>query len=473
MLSKHTFYYFLSHGIPALIGFASIAIFTRMLSPSEYGIYALVVAVSTIVNAIFFEWLKLSLLRFQSKYLGDQHFLETIKISFLMVVCFITSMGLFLIPFLQDTEYGITFILLAILLSISQAWFSLNISLLRARLLPKTYGVVSAQKFSFGLLFGFCFIMLSYGGNGLLVGMILGIILSIIPSTIKNWGMYLSFSMFSKEMSQSFLKYGFPLTATLLLGIIVHNSDRFIINYLLDTSATGVYSVTYDLIEQSIFTLMMIVNLAGYPIIMKRMEENGYELALKEVKKNTFMVLILSIPAMVGAILVSDNLIYLFLGESYRVVAASILPYIVIGAFLKGIKLYGLDVLFHLRESTRAQIIPIATAATLNIILNFFFIPEFGLKGAAISTVLSYFLAVIVTIAMLKKMTSVPFPWIGFIKIAISTIGMCIVLWPIHLNIGVGSLVAQITLGIASFSLFLALLYFKDVKRLGLNVMRR
>ncbi|WP_277350537.1 hypothetical protein [Bacillus sp. RO2] len=35
MLSKHAFTYFISHGIPAPVSFASMAIFNRLLSPEK------------------------------------------------------------------------------------------------------------------------------------------------------------------------------------------------------------------------------------------------------------------------------------------------------------------------------------------------------------------------------------------------------------------------------------------------------
>ena len=51
----------------ALTGVASVAIFTRMLAPAEYGVYAIAMAKAATAAALLFTWLRLSILRFQSE----------------------------------------------------------------------------------------------------------------------------------------------------------------------------------------------------------------------------------------------------------------------------------------------------------------------------------------------------------------------------------------------------------------------
>src|SRR5690606_30955381 len=63
MLIKHGAIYLLSRIVPGLVAFASLVVYTRLLSPDEYGVYVLVIATVTLVQAIGFSWLDLSLLR--------------------------------------------------------------------------------------------------------------------------------------------------------------------------------------------------------------------------------------------------------------------------------------------------------------------------------------------------------------------------------------------------------------------------
>src|SRR5665213_391618 len=63
MLTKHIIGYIPSLIIPALSSFAAVYCYTHLLTPSEYGHYTLAVNFMTLLNAVFFYWLQVSLPR--------------------------------------------------------------------------------------------------------------------------------------------------------------------------------------------------------------------------------------------------------------------------------------------------------------------------------------------------------------------------------------------------------------------------
>ncbi|QFT90672.1 Polysaccharide biosynthesis protein [Bacillus sp. THAF10] len=467
MMSKHAFAYFLSHGVPALVSFASIAIFTRMLSPEEYGMYALVFAIAGMINAVVFEWLKLSLLRYYPRYKEDIRFFETIKLSFLGLVAATLVVGVVTMFFFQGKDFSPVFILLTLLFSWTQSWNSLNLTLMRAKLSPKSYGMLAFSRTTLGLVLGTAFIYAGFAEIGLLVGLMVAFWITLLRPTLKYWKLGINVQAFQKEYMQQFLKYGMPLTITLLLSVVIHNSDRLIIDYLLNTSATGIYSVTYDLSEQTIFTLMMVINLAAYPIAVKVMEDKGELAAYEQVKKNTSLIFLVAIPAVTGFVLISANVANLFLGESFREDALTLIPYIAIGALLKGFKLYCVDIMFHLKQKTALQIYPVIGAALLNIGLNFWLIPQYGIEGAAMATVAAYAVAVIISwIIVHIQIHSLPFPVIDFIKVMIASIIMGLALWPLQDNIGVLALILQLASGGIAFVLAAILLNLMNARNI-------
>jgi O-antigen/teichoic acid export membrane protein len=237
------------------------------------------------------------------------------------------------------------------------------------------------------------------------------------------------------------------------MSVIIHNSDRLIINYLLDTSATGIYAVTYDLSEQTIFTLMMIINLAAFPIAVKVMEEKGDLAAYEQVRKNTSLIFLISIPAVAGFILISSNIAHLFLGESFRADALVLIPYIAIGALLKGFKLYSVDIMFHLKQKTALQIFPVIVAAGLNVALNFLLIPQYGIEGAAMATVAAYGVAVILSwIIVHIQINPLPFPMKDFVNVVTASVIMGLALWPFQEKTGVLFLIMQLAIGGIAFA---------------------
>lgn len=380
MLARHAFAYLLSHGVPAIVGFVGIALYSRWLTPEEYGRYALLFASAAVMNAVVFEWLKVSVLRLQRNGAPNEVFYMSVKVVFfaLMGITFVCASGFWLLS--NGSQIDGFLILLALVLSWGQSWYQLNLSLLRAELKPLQYGKVAFARAVLGLALASLFIWFGYAEIGLLLGLIGGLLLSTMPLFRKRWGFSIKPALVSLPLLRSYAAYGLPLTITLLLGMIIHQSDRFIIGAMMGVEATGSYAVTYDLTEQSIFTLLLIVNLAAFPLAVKKLDNEGEQAANRQVKANMTLLLAIGLPMLIGFVMARESIATLFLGEAFRDTAVSLIPFIAVGALLKGFKLYGIDILFHLKKQTKLQIIPVVLAAVANVGLTIWFIPPTDYK---------------------------------------------------------------------------------------------
>ena len=72
MLARQSLGYLVARGLPALINFATIAIFSRLLSPEQYGRYVVALAWMLLVSTFAFDWLRLSTLRFYAANSSDE-----------------------------------------------------------------------------------------------------------------------------------------------------------------------------------------------------------------------------------------------------------------------------------------------------------------------------------------------------------------------------------------------------------------
>ena len=154
MLLRHSALYLLARGVPGLVNFFAIAIYTRMLSPEEYGRYALVVAGVGLFNVIFFQWLRLSLLRFLPAYVSDPKDLLSSVLAGFVSVAFLTGvLGVLAAAVWPDPSLR-GLLLVAIPLLWAQAWFELNLEMARSRLRPERYGMMSGIKAVSALVLG-------------------------------------------------------------------------------------------------------------------------------------------------------------------------------------------------------------------------------------------------------------------------------------------------------------------------------
>src|SRR5262245_58899499 len=68
-MTRNSIVYFLSRGGGGLLTVATLAVFTRIMSPPEYGLYALGITVATIASSLLFQWLCVAVGRFYPVFL--------------------------------------------------------------------------------------------------------------------------------------------------------------------------------------------------------------------------------------------------------------------------------------------------------------------------------------------------------------------------------------------------------------------
>ena len=121
-------------------------------------------------------------------------------------------------------------------------------------------------------------VVAGYGTYGALAGLISGYLIPGLWVLGKQWS---GINLFSLDggLIKKVLAYGLPLTASYALSAVVNSTDRFMLAGLLNESATGLYVAGQGLTQQTVGVLMMMVNLAAYPIVVNALETGGVQAA--------------------------------------------------------------------------------------------------------------------------------------------------------------------------------------------------
>lgn len=455
MLLKHSGYYLLARGLPGIVNFLAIAIYTRMLLPEEYGRYALVIAGVGLFNVVFFQWLRLSLLRFLPAQLEKPiPLLSTVLGSFAAIALITGVFGIFLAGVSPDPAWR-GLIMLAIPLLWAQAWIELNLTLNAVMLLPVRYGLISGVKAVSALAFGVALVLWGFGEYGPLIGLLVGM---IIASALWVRVVWRGASLYaSRSLLGEIIRYGLPLTATFALGFIISSSDRFIIAWFLGEGSAGLYSAAYDLGQQSITLLMMAVNLAGYPLVLRALEQNGIVAAQGQLRRNGTLLLAVAFPAAMGMAVLAPNVSKVMLGAGFREDAALLLPWVAMAVLLSGVRAYHFDLAFQLGRHNIGQVWVMGAGAILNILLNLWWIPIYGILGAAYATFGAYLLALIVSATLGRRTFNMPAPYFDGFKIAMASLFMGLLLWPSLEYQGIYALGAQVMGGLTVYLLLISL----------------
>ena len=67
-IGKDSTWYLVATVMTAFLGFLSIPIFTRIFTPSQYGIYSLVATSIALGSSLFFTWIMGATIRFYPEY---------------------------------------------------------------------------------------------------------------------------------------------------------------------------------------------------------------------------------------------------------------------------------------------------------------------------------------------------------------------------------------------------------------------
>ncbi len=385
MLVQHSVLYFLGRIIPAAVGVLALALYTRLLTPDQYGIYALVIAAMSIINAVFFHWLSLSLGRFLPVRDSDPEALFATALLALTILILCTGAAGATAAWLWPEPRLRGFVLLAVILAWGQAWFDLNLSIANARLAPVRYGLLSSVKALVALGAGLLLLHLGLGVAGVLAGLLTG----LLGASLLGWRCWRGCSLLggSVEVMKSFIAYGGPLTITFLLVLVVDVSDRFFLAWLLDAEAVGGYAAAYDLTQQSLGLLAGVIHLAAFPLAVRALEERGADAARKQLSQNGYLLLAVVVPATLGIVMLANSISSLVLGEEFREAGAAIMGWIAIAVLVGSCKSFYLDYSFQLGRKMRLQVWTVVVAAAVNVFLNLLWIPVYGIEGAAFATI--------------------------------------------------------------------------------------
>ncbi|MEM9290213.1 MAG: lipopolysaccharide biosynthesis protein [Acidobacteriota bacterium] len=177
-----------------------------------------------------------------------------------------------------------------------------------------------------------------------------------------------------------------PLVPYMLAIWVINYVDRFVILDQLGLAQVGVYAAAYMLGNLAQFVVGP-VNVVLYPLLAARWSV-GEKASVARLTADTARIYVaLSVPLLLALVVAAPPLLVLLTGnDSFRV--APTLVFMIAA----GVLLSGLDQLFRnvliLAERTRWFFPLTAPLAVANLLLNLWWVPRFGLSGAAAATLL-------------------------------------------------------------------------------------
>lgn len=194
---------------------------------------------------------------------------------------------------------------------------------------------------------------------------------------------------FKPEYCKFALVIALPTLLHSAAGVILNSSDRVMINSMCGPDDTALYSIAYTC-GTIISIILFSLNGAWTPWFFDKMNEQKYE----EIKKSSIPYTLIFTIIVMGSILIAPEILFVFGGSEY-IEAKFVIPP-VMGAFLFQF-IYTFYVNLEFFKKKNFQIAKASIIATsVNVILNFIFIPVFGYIAAAYTTLAGFILLVLI-----------------------------------------------------------------------------
>lgn len=388
--TKNVIFTFIAKGITLILGLIITIIIARILGPEKKGIYSLAILLPTLL--ITFTNLGISSATIfhigKKKYSLEQILGNNIIFS-VLISAFTIILGLISISLFSDSLFaGVKkeYLFLALLIIPFQLFLLFIISILWGLQKIKKYNLIHLLKILvFFLLVGIFLLWFRLEIKTIIIAQII----SSIPAVIlllfwvnkKIRGISLKFN---KLYFKDSLKYGSKVYLADLSSFLHIRIDIFLINIFINPLAVGLYSVSAAMTQK----LWLITNSIA-TVLFPRVSSETDKKRLKEftplVCRTTLFITLL---AAIFLILISHWLIVLLFSRAY---SGSILPFniLLIGTIaISGWNILANDLMGRGKPQIYARLS--IGSVILNILLNVFLIPRFGIIGAAWSTTISY-----------------------------------------------------------------------------------
>lgn len=410
-----------------VVGLLTLVVFTRLLSPAEFGHYALGFSMMSLLHTGVFTWNEAALARFQvaeqDRGVGADH-AATVQRSWLVLLLTLPLAGLAVLAWPMSGPMKLA--VLSGVLAILPRTFA-KLAQERRRAIGDVRGAAAIDLVQIlgGFVIGAACALAGLGGASPLIGFGVAAALSVawaVPRERAAW----RGGRFEPDRARRYANYGLPVAASLILSLVLTSTDRFLLAAFLDEAAVGLYHAGYSLASRTVDVLFIWLGAAGGPALVAALERGGREGLASEAREQASLMLLLGAPAVVGLALVAGPLCELMVGEDLRDGAAHVTPWIAASALFSGLTTYYFHQAFTLGRRTGMLIAVMAIPALANLALNLLLIPIYGLDGALWATLASYALGLAASLALGRRVLPLPVPWTSLAQAAFASAIMAV-----------------------------------------------
>ncbi|MFN2471649.1 MAG: lipopolysaccharide biosynthesis protein [Gaiellaceae bacterium] len=410
-LAKHSAIYGFGTLVSRFIAVLLLPVYTRYLSPEDYGLIETLIALSTVLTVLLAAGVKSAFFRFYFDEPGDAARRRVVRTSFWFTMTSATAgllAGLVLAEPISCLLFGALEHANLVRAAFVGLWAAINYEQLTAlfRVEQRSTSYLLATLVNLAVTVGATLVLvvaLDAGPIGVIVGNFTGTLIvyaGLLAYRREQLGLEFDRGLF-REMN----RFGMPLVPSGLFLWVLNFSDRFFLVKLSGAREVGVYSVGVRV--ASAIVLFLAAFRTAWPAFAYSIDDDA------EAKRTyafvlTYIVFATSWLALAVSALAPWLVRLLTQPEFYA--AERVVPPLAFAAVAFGAYIVVVIGIGRARR-TRSNWVVTGVAAVVNVALNVALIPPYGMMGAAVATIGAYATLFLGMAWKAQRVFTVPYQW--------------------------------------------------------------
>lgn len=405
-LARNIFLFSLNSLVPKILVFLLVPVYTKYLTPSEYGIFDLMNTTIMLLLPIFTLDIQDAVMRFSfDKEYKPEHVLS-VAIRIILQGSIFVILGTIafknLMGYMMKDSYYVYFILMYIANALTNSFSMFCRGMDKVRVIVKS-SIINSVIFLFANIF--LIVYLKWGLNGYLLATVLGnfIALSYIIFGARLYD-YFQWNI-PRYIFKDMLNFSYPLIFSVIAWWVNNASDRYILTYFAGVAASGLFAVAFKIpnilsVFQNIFAQAWSISAIHD---FNKNDEDGY------IGK-VYMLMSGAMSIICASLILFNIPIAKFLFQNQFFEAWKYVPPLLVAVVYNAMALFVGSIFTAVKDTTTLSWTTI-TGAVVNIICNFIFIYYWQAYGAAIATLIGFAVVHLVRLKVLRKHICMKIVW--------------------------------------------------------------
>ena len=409
MLLRSTLIYAPAILLTRLSALLLLAIATRLIDQTEYGLLTLVVTIGEMTDIAVTNWLRISLLRLGGK--KDVSRGSLLLAGRVMVmstaVALVASAGA---SVLVAPDRWVDFALAVGGYLIAGAVGRLALTVLQMQQRHSTYSMLEFVRGGLQLVLPVLAIMVMPGSFlSISLGSSLGVLIAGLIAGILAWRkVIMGPATFTQR---EFFAFGVPLVVMALVGFGLNNAERLFLNGYYNAGAVAVFAAAYALARQPIDMVANAINMGAFPEVVGQFDADGPAAATALVSRLMALMMRLCLPVAALLVALGPYITAVVLPADYHGRVDQLFAIIAFSVLCANLTSFVYGAVVHAHKRPWLLVLANGTGSIATIGLSLLLIPGMAEMGAALALAGGMLASLVACVNISERLTPVRVPW--------------------------------------------------------------